>query len=354
MRRAWIAGLGLLGGCIPSVDPPARSSASQAPRAQYPAPPYRDGRSTEVQTLPAAPPAWEARPAPADGQTIEGAVHVVRAGESLRRIADGYRAGMETIAKANAISPPYIIHVGQRLMIPGGRYHLVRSGQSGIAIARAYGVPWSQIIAANGLSEPYILRAGQRVLIPGPATRSPATSAAERAAAFTLDIDSIITGGEPAIAESKRPAPPVAAPRRPLPATEAVAPPASSPGRFTWPVDGQVVRRFGSGGEDRNDGIKIAAPPGTPVRAVADGTVAYVGDGIAALGGLVIVRHGDGWTSVYGHASSLKVQRGQAVKRGQTLALSGQTGSADRPEVHFELRKGRTPVDPLTQLPSGR
>ena len=101
----------------------------------------------------------------------------------------------------------------------------------------------------------------------------------------------------------------------------------------------------------RNNGLKIAVPVDTPVKAAADGTVAYVGDGIASLGGLVIVRHGENWTSVYGHASKLLVQRGQAVKKGQTIALSGDTGFADRPELHFELRKGRTPVDPATQLP---
>ena len=108
------------------------------------------------------------------------------------------------------------------------------------------------------------------------------------------------------------------------------------------------MRRFGPGASgERNDGIKIAVPLGTPIRAAADGVVAYVGDEIAALGGLVIVKHGDGWTTVYGHASQLLVQRGQAVKRGQTIALSGDSGFADRPELHFEMRKGRTPVNPV-------
>ena len=79
--------------------------------------------------------------------------------------------------------------------------------------------------------------------------------------------------------------------------------------------------------------------------------VAYVGNGVAAMGGLVIVKHGDGFTSVYGHASQLLVQRGQAVKRGQTIARSGDSGFADRPELHFEIRRGRTPIDPLAQLP---
>jgi len=87
------------------------------------------------------------------------------------------------------------------------------------------------------------------------------------------------------------------------------------------------------------------------VKAAAAGTVAYAGDGIAALGGLVIVKHGENWTSIYGHAEKLLVQRGQAVTRGQVIALSGATGFADQPELHFELRRGRAAVDPVTQLP---
>ena len=122
---------------------------------------------------------------------------------------------------------------------------------------------------------------------------------------------------------------------------------------FQWPVRGSVVKRFGPGASgERNDGIKIAVPLDTPVLAAADGVVAYVGSDIPALGGLVILRHGEGWTSVYGHASQLLVRRGQSVKKGQMIALSGNSGFADRPEVHFELRQGRTPVDPVPRLPA--
>ena len=245
---------------------------------------------------------------------------------------------------------PYAVEAGQRLTVPGGRYHTVRPGEAGIAIARAYGVEWSRIVAANDLAEPFVLRVGQRILIPG--TAAGGSRPAERAAAFTLDVDDILTGGEPAPSRDQTPVRPVKTPTRVLPPTAIVAAPARLRSGFVWPVDGRVARRFGPAGTgQRNDGIKIAAPIGTPIRAAADGVVAYVGDGIAALGGLVIVRHGDGWTSVYGHASRLIVQRGQSVRQGQTIALSGDTGYADRPEVHFELRKGRVPVDPQSQLP---
>ena len=235
----------------------------------------------------------------------------------------------------------------------------MKPGESGIAIARAYGIEWSRIVAANDLQEPYILHAGQRILIPGSVTQSsasgPATAptAAERAAAFSLDIDDILTGGEPATAPNQVAAKPVTTPKRVLPSTAVVeAPTKLTGGAFMWPVDGRIVKRFGPGKSgERSDGIKIAVPVGTPIRATADGVIAYVGDGIAALGGLIIIKHGSGWTSVYGHASKLLVQRGQKVKRGQTIALSGDSGFADQPEVHFELRKGRTPVDPTTELP---
>lgn len=303
----------------------------------------------EVVTLPAPPPAWEARPVTQDARTISASVYVVRSGDTLRGIAIKTGAGSEAIARANAIPAPFTIHTGQRLSIPGGRYHLVRAGETGIAIARAYGVAWDQIIAVNELTEPYILRVGQRVLIPGaerPRTRE------ERAAAFRIDIDDIMTGGQPAIAERTRPARATASSARVLPSTTPVAPPAALKGQFQWPVRGQIVRRFGpvASGE-RSDGLKISVPHDTPVLAAADGTVAYVGSDIPSLGGLVILQHGGGWTTVYGHAGQLLVQRGQSVKRGQMIALSGDSG-ANRAQLHFEMRQGRTPVDPIPRLPA--
>ena len=375
-RAVAILALLVVAGCIPRADPPYQDRSVPAPRSappvryrpastgdgqrdrprsddddDRPAPPQRtDARG--VSTLPAPRPAWEARPVAADAAQVEPTVYVVQPGDSMGRIADRTGAGVDAIARANAIEPPFPVRIGQRLTIPGGRYHLVRPGQTGIAIARAYGVEWSRIVAANDLQEPYTLRVGQRVLIPGTAPGQPASTLAERASAFKLDIDDILTGGEPALASNQAPVRPAPTARRVLPPTAAVVAPTRLTGGFLWPVDGRVVKRFGPGASgERNDGIEISVPVSTPIKATADGVVAYVGDGIAALGGLVIVKHGDGWTSVYGHASKLLVQRGQSVKRGQTIALSGDTGFADRPEAHFELRKGRTPVDPLAQLP---
>ena len=349
MRKSVIMASLPLCACIPSggrSPPPPYSPPYQQP-ARAPQRP-----ADEVVTLPSAPPAWQARPVTADARTIDATSYVVRAGDTLRAVADRTGAGSEAIARANGITPPYTIRVGQRLAIPAGRYHLVRSGETGIAIARAYGIDWSRIVTANDLREPFMLRVGMRVLIPG--TAPGRTSMEERATAFRLDVDDLITGSSPAVAVTQQPvrATKTASAARVLPATTPVAEPARFSGAFVWPVRGKLVGRFGPGASgEKNNGIKIAVPLDTPIKAAADGVVAYAGEEIAALGGLVIVKHGDGWTTVYGHASKLLVRRGQAVKRGQTIAESGDSGFADRPELHFEMRKGRTPVNPLPQLP---
>lgn len=332
----------VVAGCIPP-------GAQRASRSDYTGDPtIAPRREGEVSALPASPPAWEARSVTADARNVPTSTYIVERGDTLRGIAAKTGVGSEAIARANGLAPPYTIHVGQRLTIPGGRYHLVRAGETGIAIARAYGVDWSWVVTANDLTEPYILRTGQRILIPAdgrPMTR------AERAAAFRLDIDDIVTGGQPAIAETARPTRPTASSARILPPTAAVAPPAALRGQFQWPVRGQIIRRFGPGASgERSDGLKIAVPLDTPILAAADGVVAYAGSDIPLLGGLVILQHGDQWTTVYGHAGQLIVQRGQSVKRGQMIALSGDSGT-NRPQVHFEMRQGRTPVDPLTRLP---
>src|SRR3546814_1905289 len=101
----------------------------------------------------------------------------------------------EAIARANNIPPPFIIRVGERLSIPGGRYHRVKSGETGIAIARAYGVSWSKVVDGNALEEPYVLRVGQKLLLPS-ARQVAAMSLEDRARAFTIDIGDLIRSEE--------------------------------------------------------------------------------------------------------------------------------------------------------------
>ena len=116
---------------------------------------------------------------------------------------------------------------------------------------------------------------------------------------------------------------------------------------FRWPAHGRIIGGFKSGG---NDGINIAVPEGTAVKAAESGTVAYAGNEIKGFGNLVLIRHPNGFVSAYANNGSLDVKRGEQVKRGQTIATSGQSGNVASPQLHFELRKGSTPVDPTRYL----
>lgn len=365
MRRSvsWLTLPVLLIGCIPGprpdppggFDPPASAPRRETNAAE------RDGsrRATRSDTQATTPPevadppsAWTARKVVADAKDVPDSEYRVRPGDSLRRISDRTGAGSEAIARANGLSAPFMIRTGQTLVIPGGRYHRVKTGETGIAIARAYGVSWDRVIALNDLSEPYVLRLGQRLLIPS-TTEVRAMTLEERAAAFKLDIDDLITGAEPALAKNAQPARPVRTARKAVPSTVPVATPATFTGRFSWPLTGPILARFGPQGQGRvNEGINIAAPAGTPILAAADGVVAYVGSEIAVYGGLILIKHGGNWITTYGHAEELLVTRGQAVKRGQIIGRAGETGSAREPQLHFEIRRGRRPVDPLDQLPA--
>uniref|UniRef100_UPI0025C446E9 murein hydrolase activator EnvC family protein n=1 Tax=Elioraea sp. TaxID=2185103 RepID=UPI0025C446E9 len=123
------------------------------------------------------------------------------------------------------------------------------------------------------------------------------------------------------------------------------------PGRFAWPVRGEVVSGFGSkGGGMVNDGLNIAAPRGTPVRAAADGVVLYAGNEVRGFGNLVLVRHDSGWVTAYGHTDRVLVKQGQRVRLGEEIARVGSTGAVGSPQLHFQVRRDGKPVDPAAHL----
>ena len=123
---------------------------------------------------------------------------------------------------------------------------------------------------------------------------------------------------------------------------------------FRWPVRGRVIANFGSKSNgQQNDGIDLAVPEGTSVRAAEDGVVAYAGNELKGYGNLVLIRHSNGFVTAYAHASEIMVKRNDQVRRGQIIAKSGQSGTVASPQLHFEIRKGSSPVDPIQHLPSG-
>jgi murein DD-endopeptidase MepM/ murein hydrolase activator NlpD len=163
------------------------------------------------------------------------------------------------------------------------------------------------------------------------------------------------TDDEPTTTASLPDAKPVAARNQPMPDKESTAAAplaeANDSPTFRWPAKGRVISGFGARGTGgANDGINIAVPEGTPVRAAEGGTVVHADDALKGYGKLVLIRHPNGYVSVYAHNSELKVKRGESVRRGQVIASSGQTGNVTAPQLHFEIRKGATPVDPNKYL----
>ncbi len=247
--------------------------------------------------------------------------HVVKEGETLGGVAERAKVPRILIVETNRLEEPYALKAGQKLIIPRTRQHVVRSGDTGFSVAYDYGVSWPDIAVANGLDPAAALKPGQKLLIPT-VISSP--------------------GLEPVTAA------PAAAPKPT--ATTAATPPTAV--RFTWPLAGAVRRGFTArtAGADYHDGLDITAPDGTAARASAAGKVSFAGAGQAQYGQMVVIKHPGGWSSAYAFLSRVTVKEGEEVRQSERVGLSGHTGRARGPELHFELRRGDQPVDPAEQL----
>jgi murein DD-endopeptidase MepM/ murein hydrolase activator NlpD len=279
----------------------------------------------------------------------------------------------------------------------GGSPIVVANGETLDSLSGRYGVPAAALLSANGLSSSSEVRGGMRLVVPvyhaddhavasaekdkrkhdrdvaeaGPekslkvrtkdkekeekektakaeksareAEKSASKSAAEAEAkpakpseTKKVAIDKTPTGNlESGAAQTK------------APLTGAQADAAGTEPEFRWPARGRIIQGFKAGG---NDGINISVPAGTSVRAAEAGTVVYSGDGLKGYGNLVLIKHPNGFVTAYGNNGELDVKRGEKVTRGQVIAKSGDTGNVNSPQLHFELRKGSTPVDPTSYL----
>jgi murein DD-endopeptidase MepM/ murein hydrolase activator NlpD len=287
-------------------------------------------------------------------------------GETVDGIARRHGVPASAILQTNGIRDASQIRPGQRLVIPrhvtsttqtaaaprstSGNVHVVRSGDTLMNVARHNGVTVSALARANHLQTSSQLSVGDRLTIPGnhsaavasvapaPQNTQPRTMPVEKVSA-PVKVASV---GPVQTASVAKEGPRVA--ETPVKAAEAMP-------AFRWPVRGRVIAGFGSKPNGtQNDGINLAVPEGTPIKAADDGVVAYAGNELKGYGNLVLIRHSNGFVSAYAHASELMVKRGDSIKRGQVIAHAGQTGSVTSPQLHFEIRKGSTPVDPTQYL----
>jgi len=271
----------------------------------------------------------------------------VRRGDTLSEIA--LRNGIPTrqLAQANGLRAPFTIFAGQELTIPGAPTHTVRRGDTLSVIAARYDLETNDLARANNIRRPDRIYAGQEIVLPWAAAS--AAPARTRTASNTSS-----THSASARPRSERAAP---ATRRVTPVSASavsardMAPPPRSGRGFMWPVDGHVVSNFGPKDDGQhNDGVNIAVPEGTPVRAADSGVVIYAGNEVPGYGNLVLIRHESGYVTAYAHNSRLSVVQGHVVERGEIVALSGRTGRVTEPQVHFEVRRNARAVNPAQFL----
>lgn len=273
------------------------------PEEQEATTPSRAETQLQVATPPvAAPPKVEEKKE--DRPTIF--VHKVNPGETLWDIANAYGTSVESILSANDLKNPNVLQIGQELNILSvkGVLHKVATGESLWEISERYQVSIEEISKANNLTDPNRLQPNMQLVIPG------ATQVRPR--------DVLLVNGQLQKA-------------------------------FDWPVRGRISSTFGPRWGRMHNGLDIAVPTGTHVKAAADGRVTFAGWN-GGYGILVIVDHGNGVETRYAHNSRLNVKVGQKVSRGQVIAYSGNTGNSTGPHVHFEIRYRNNPVNPQTYL----
>jgi len=374
-RPATVASVGVSGGGggMGSYNPsyPAPAPAPAPMHAALPPPPARSEVTGAISHEAHSNWNW-------DG----GTAIVVGAGENAETLGSKYGVPANAILQANGLRSSAEIRPGQRLVIPkynysaaappppapqhyapsppvaptaaaGHNVHIVAPGETLMSISRHYHKPLAQIAAANNIPPQTHLKIGDRILIPGKVTEARADT---RALAPPAPAAPKVQAPH---AQAPAPHPVVTAEAAPtahvaVTGIQVPAAPAAKALAFRWPVRGRVIATFGpKPNGERSDGIDLAVPQGTEVRAAEDGIVAYAGNELKGYGKLVLIRHEDGFVTAYANASEILVQRNEKVRRGQVIAKSGQTGGVAVPQLHFEIRKGSTPVDPSQFLPTG-
>ncbi len=277
------------------------------------------------------------------GATSAGA-HTVTAGETLWDIAGRYRVDMKDIVYVNNLSAPYFLENGARLMLPPPMTYKAKPGDTLYDISRVFNVSMTQLVQQNKLKKPYKVRAGDILRLPSIRPEyqdNPQVQVAlAKAAAVTREDLPPVTAQRVETVQKQLSVP-----------TKTPALSGGGNGKFAWPVDGPLLSSYGPKKDGlHNDGINIKAPNGAPVRAAENGVVVYADNQLAGFGNLVLVRHADRWMTAYGHLGRIDAKRGDTVRRGQTIGIVGSSGSADAPQLHFEIRRGTEALNPEQYL----
>lgn len=254
-----------------------------------------------------------------------GAINV-RKGDTYFSLAQRHKVPLNALLRANGARPPYALSAGDRLVLPQQAFYQVKRKDTLYSISRKFDTDAASLAELNGIAAPYTISVGQMLQTPGASAQARASSAGKANPSQRSKA-----------AKAKKPTRLATAPRR--------------VGRFRVPVKGAVISDYGpKQGGLHNDGINIAARAGTPIVAAENGVVVYAGNELRGYGNLLLIRHSDGWVTAYAHASKFNVKPGDRVRQGDKVAEVGQTGNVDRPQLHFELRKGTRAVNPKSLI----
>ncbi|MES2600007.1 MAG: LysM peptidoglycan-binding domain-containing M23 family metallopeptidase [Pseudomonadota bacterium] len=305
-----------------------------------------------------------------------GTTIIVGTADTLDVISKRYNVPSSEILKANGYGGPRVLQPGQQLVIPRrmaqanppalstapstkvasglpASVHVVKSGDTLMNLSRRHNIAPAQLAAANSIPVTTQLKIGSKINIPGggkAVAAAPAQQVVAEAPKPAAVKPVTVASAEPqqkARVAAEAPAADLPEAQSPVKAADAT----NALPTFRWPVRGRVITAYGAKSNGKqNDGINVAVPEGTPVKAAEDGVVAYSGSELKGYGNLILVRHSNGYVTAYAHASELMVKRGDTIKRGQIIAKSGQTGEVGSPQLHFEIRKGSSAVDPLQFL----
>lgn len=293
-------------------------------------------------------------------------------GDTLYDISRRYSVNMRALIETNGLEPPYDLNQGSMIHLPPPNVHTVERGETLYSVSHRYNVDTRSLALLNGMARPWTVWPGDELLLP-PLARDSGRKAQQVAAVPPKPVPTVKA---PTPVKTPAPAKPALSPETDAPISLTSGSPAKLPPKlvvaekttpprnadnskgdkdFIWPVSGPVLKGFGTGGDgQRNDGVNISVPAGTQVKAAAAGEVVYAGNELVGFGNLVLIRHSGGWVSAYAHSETLLVKEGDMVVQGQPVAEAGATGNAGSPQVHFELRKGKEPVDPAEHLPALR
>ena len=349
---------------------------------------YAPPAQPHLETTASVPPRSVAAAQPPGGTKI-----IVGTSDTLDVLAKRYHVTPQAILVANGYKGPRALSPGQQLIIPHpgataaapaplmapvaaapapatkpvaamaapSSMHFVNHGDTLASIARKNHITSAELARANGLDPSAKLKLGTRLTVPGARTAAVAAPAAPVMAAPVAGTLQPVAAAPAPATKMAAVAAPVQSARLAQATANVEEKPAEAPAKaadatgalptFRWPVRGKVVTSYGAKTNGKsNDGINLAVPEGTPIKAAEDGVVAYSGNELKCYGNLVLVRHSNGYVTAYAHASELMVKRGDTIKRGQVIAKSGQSGEVASPQLHFEIRKGSSPVDPLQFL----